>query len=334
MAAIVGVIMNPRSGKDIRRLVAHAPAPSDTSRVSDLRRLIIGAAEGGADKVLVALDSHGMAERAIAGLDVDIDVELVDALPVGAGHDTARAASAMKDRGAAVLAVHGGDGTHRQIARGWRDAPIVAVAGGTNNAFPQLVEPTVAGAAAGLVASCDVPLDELVAYQSLVIDIDVEGMPLDIALVDVAVLRGDTGGNPSLWSLDGVEQIFAAIAEPWSIGLSALAGLVAPTSRTDDRGVLLDLDPDASQRVRAPIAPGHYVEAGLRSVSVVEAEQSVAVRGPAIFAVDGERAGSLGHDEWGSMTLRRNGPKVIDIRRTFALAVRRGHFYTELAKET
>ena len=150
----------------------------------------------------------------------------------------------------------------------------------------------------------------------------------------MAVIRGDTGGSPSLWSLDGVEQIFTAVAEPWSIGLSAFAGLVAPTSRTDDRGVLLDLDPSASQRVRAPIAPGHYVEAGLQSVSVVEAEQGVTVRGPAVFAVDGERAGALEDGQWASMTLRRNGPRVIDIRRTFSLAVRRGHFYTEVNEES
>jgi hypothetical protein len=330
MAAIVGVIANPRAGKDIRRLVAYAPAPSDTSRIADLRRLIVGASEGGADKVLLALDAQGLAERATLGLNVD--VELVDIGAEGTGEDTARAAAAMKTHGAGVLAVYGGDGTHRQVARGWRDAPIVAIGGGTNNAFPQLVEPTVAGAAAGLVVGGGVPLEDLVAYQSLVIDVDVEGIPVDLALVDVAILRGDTGGSPSLWSLDGVDQIFTAIAEPWSIGLSALAGLVAPTSRTDDRGVLLDLDPAATQRVRAPIAPGRYVEAGLGSVSVVDAEQSVSFRGPAVFAVDGERAGSVGENEWGSLTLRRNGPRVIDIRRTFSLAVRRGHFYTELSK--
>jgi len=330
MTATVGVIANPRSGKDIRRIVAHAPAPSDTSRIADLRRLIVGASEGGAERVLVALDTHGLAARAVAGIDVA--VELVNIDPEGNGNDTARAAAEMREMGAGVLAVYGGDGTHRQVCRGWRDAPTVAISGGTNNAFPQMVEPTVAGAAAGLVVAGGVDLEELVAYQSLVIDVDIEGIPEDLALVDVAVVRGDSGGSPSLWNVDGVDQIFTAVAEPWSVGLSALAGLVAPTSRSDDRGVLLDLDPDAPQRVRAPIAPGHYVEAGLRSVSVVDAEQPVAVRGPAIFAVDGERAGTLGADQWGSLTLRRNGLRIIDIRRTFSLAVRRGHFYTELSK--
>lgn len=333
MSATVGVIANARSAKDVRRLVGHAAAPSDSTRVADLRRMVVGAGEGGADKVLVALDPHGLVERALDGLSgaVGVAVEALDIGAEGTGEDSARAAASMKEHGAGVLLVYGGDGTHRQVARGWRDAPVVAVGSGTNNAFAQLVEPTVAGAAAGLVVGGDVALAELVAYQSLVIDVAVEGVPVDLALVDVAVVRGTTGGNRSLWSLDGVDQIFAAIAEPWSVGMSAFAGLVAPTSRTDDRGVLIDLDPDADQRIRAPIAPGHYVDAGLSSVSVVEADQSVAVRGPAVFAVDGELGEALGADEWGSLTIRRDGLRVIDIRRTFSLAVRRGTFYADKA---
>lgn len=330
MTATVGIIANPRSGKDIRRLVAHAPAPSDTSRVADIRRLIVGASEGGADRILVSVDVHGLAARAVQGLD--LNVELVDVDPQGTGDDSARAAAAMRDHGAGVLVAYGGDGTQRQVCRGWRDAPLVAVSGGTNNAFPQMIEPTVAGAAAGFAVGGGVPLEQLIAYQSLVIDVDIEGIPDDVALVDVAVLRGTTGGGPTVWSVSGVDQILASFAEPWSVGLSALAGVVAPTSRTDDRGVLLDLDPAAPQRVRAPIAPGHYVEAGLASVSVVEAEQAVAVRGPATFAFDGERGSLLGPDEWGSMTLRRNGPRVLDIKRAFSMAVREGHFYSVHAK--
>lgn len=331
MTATVGIIANPRSGKDVRRLVAHAPAPSDTSRVADIRRLVVGAFEGGADNVLVALDAHGLAARAVQGLG--LNVELVDIDPKGTGEDSAQAAAAMRDQGAGVLIAYGGDGTQRQICRGWRDAPLVAVSAGTNNAFGQLIEPTVAGAAAGFAVGGGVPIDELIAYQAMVIDLDIEGIPEDIALVDVAVLRGTTGGGPSVWSAAGVDQVLASFAEPWSVGLSALAGAVAPTSRTDDRGVLLDLDPAAEQRVRAPIAPGHYVEAGLASVSVVEVEQSVAVRGPATFALDGERGSLLAADEWASMTLRRNGPRMLDIKRAFSMAVRDGHFYSAQPEE-
>lgn len=328
MTATVGVIANPRAGKDIRRLVAHAPAPSDASRVADVRRLVLGAVEGGAENVLVALDHQGLTERAISGLGRNI--ELLDIAADGTGNDSERAAASMRDRGVGVIVVSGGDGTHRDVCRGWRDAPIVAHSGGTNNAFPQMIEPTVAGAAAGLAVAGGVPLEDLIAYQALVIDIAIDGVATDLALVDVAVSRDGVAGGPNVWSLDGIDQIFAAVAEPWSIGLSAFAGVVAPTSRIHDSAVLLDLDPDAPQSVRAPIAPGHFVNAGIRSVSVVDTEQPVVVKGPAQFVVDGERGGNLPVTEWASMTLRRNGPRVIDVKRAYSLAVRRGHFYSEL----
>ena len=60
-------------------------------------------------------------------------------------------------RGVLVL---GGDGTHRVAAQAWPEAPLVAVSTGTNNVFPEMLEATAAGAAAGLVASGRVSLDE------------------------------------------------------------------------------------------------------------------------------------------------------------------------------
>lgn len=330
----VGIIANPRAGKDLRRLVAHASVPSDTSRIADLRRMIVGAVEGGADRVLIARDPHGLARRATGGLSIPVTTELVDVEVEGTGNDTARAAAEMRERGAQVLVVSGGDGTMRDVCRGWLTAPMVAVSSGTNNAFSQLVEPTVAGAAAGLVASSGAALEDLIAYRAQTISIEVDKAPPDVALVDVAVVRGDLSGGRSLYSLDGVESILTAVAEPWAVGLSSIAGLVAPTSRTDDRAVLVELDPDAPRRVRAPVAPGVYAEAGLRSVSVVEPGQQVNVKGPAVLALDGERIRQLVAGQRASMTLHRNGPHVIDIRRTFAVAVRRGHFLREHEETT
>lgn len=327
MTATVGVIMNARAGKDIRRLAANAPAPNDATRAAELRRVIAGAHHAGAERILVAADHHRLVERVLAGSNAPVD--LLELTTTGTGEDSTAAARAMAEAEVDALVVSGGDGTHRDVARGWRNAPIVALAAGTNNAFPQAIEPTIAGAAAGLVSVGAASFDDLVAYRALVIDVEVQGRARDLALVSAAVLRGDHVGGGNVWGIDGVEQVFAAVAEPWSIGLSALAGVVAPTSRSDDRGVLLDLDPDTPQRVTAPTAPGYYVDAGLRSVSVVDAGQPVAVRGPAMIAVDGDPRISLEPDEWASMTIRRNGPHVIDIRRTFSIAVRQGRFYVD-----
>lgn len=351
MTGIVGIIINPRAGKDLRRLVGGSPAANDAS-VSDLSRMIIGARENGAERIVVpvpavgpvgetgastgftepghpGLPSAGAIERAVAGFD---NVELLAVESPRVSETSAYAAAALREAGVDVVLVTGGDGTHRDVARGWPDAPIVARAAGTNNAFGQPIEATMAGAAAGLVASSMHMLDELVAYRALTIDIDIEGVPTDLALVSVAILRDDPLGSGSIWQVDRIDQVFAAVAEPWSVGLSALAAVVAPTSRSEDGGVLLELSGDESRRIRAATAPGWFVDAGLRSVSTVELEQPVAVRGPGVFIVDGERGPALNRDEWGSMTMRRNGPRVIDVRRTFSIAVRQSRFYFDLTR--
>ena len=329
-ANAVGVIVNPRAGKDLRRLTAAAAPSVEMARIADLRAIVTGAFAGGAETVVVPVDAHGFAERALRGFDAD--VTLLDLETEGTGRDTARAATAMREHGVEAVVVAGGDGTHRDVVRGWRDAPMVTVARGTNNGFPQGTEPTAAGVVAGVVVSSGIPVDELTAYRGLVIDIDVEAAPRDLALVSAAVVRDTHLGAGTVSAADSVDQVFAAIAEPWSIGMSALAGAVAPSGRTDDGGDLLDLDIDAPQRITAPLAPGLFADAGLRSVSVVELDQPVAVRGPAQFVLDGERSARLRPDEWASMTLRRNGPKVIDVRRTYSIGVRQGRFYRDPAR--
>ena len=59
----------------------------------------------------------------------------------------------MRAAGAAAIVVLGGDGTHRVVAKACGDVPLCALSTGTNNAFPEMREATVAGLATGLVAT-------------------------------------------------------------------------------------------------------------------------------------------------------------------------------------
>lgn len=65
---------------------------------------------------------------------------------------------------------------------------------GTNNVFPLLIEPTVAGMAAGLVASGKVSRNET-ARRAKVIDVAMDGENVDLALIDALFLQGDRIGN-------------------------------------------------------------------------------------------------------------------------------------------
>ena len=55
----------------------------------------------------------------------------------------------MRAAGVEAIVVLGGDGTHRVVAKACGDAPLCALSTGTNNAFRELREATVAGLAAG-----------------------------------------------------------------------------------------------------------------------------------------------------------------------------------------
>ncbi|MFN8556401.1 MAG: hypothetical protein U0531_03290 [Dehalococcoidia bacterium] len=75
MEAAAGIIANPVSGKDIRRLVAHASVFGNDEKGEDRPT---GAARLGRDRgaVLVMPDPYGPGAHALDGAGVDLDVVL------------------------------------------------------------------------------------------------------------------------------------------------------------------------------------------------------------------------------------------------------------------
>ena len=59
----------------------------------------------------------------------------------------------MSEQGCRVIIVLGGDGTHRLVAHACEEIPLVCISTGTNNVFPRFLESTVAGMAAGALAT-------------------------------------------------------------------------------------------------------------------------------------------------------------------------------------
>ena len=114
---------------------------------------------------------------------------------------------------------------------------------GTNNVFPLQVEATLAGFAAGAVASGHAEAAE-VTSRAKIIDIGIiDGQVMagqvvggqsggsghaGVALVDVCQVRGAFVGARAVWDAASVSDIVAVIAEPDSVGLSAIAAAVAP----------------------------------------------------------------------------------------------------------
>jgi len=149
----VGIIANPVSGRDVRRLLANAARSSLADKVTIIRRVAIGAVEAGATRLLVLPDPHGLCRRALSTVHLDVEVEELDPPVTHDERDTINAAGVLRDRGAGAVVVLGGDGTNRALAKGWPDVPLVPLSTGTNNVFPAHVEPTIGGVAAGLSRS-------------------------------------------------------------------------------------------------------------------------------------------------------------------------------------
>lgn len=322
-SGIVGIIANPLAGKDVRRLVAHASPTSDSSKIGTIRRAIVAALDGGARQVIVAPDCRLVSERAIDGLN-DSRVTVIDEVTYGQSSDTIVMARHFATAGTDALIVLGGDGTHRDVAKGWLDVPVVAVSTGTNNVFPRPIEGTLAGTAAALVATGAVPLDHA-ARQSSVIHVVFSNGETDLGLVDVALVAGSFIGSRAVWDANNLKQLVACIAEPASVGLSAIAGLVHPLHRFEPGGVHLTFGVGGNV-VRAPVAPGAFGDLSVRSVAVIGDGESVTMSGPGVVSFDGERDHVLHDGESAMLVISRSGPRVIDPERTIAAAARAGHF--------
>ncbi|GIT59723.1 MAG: hypothetical protein Ct9H300mP19_16710 [Dehalococcoidia bacterium] len=66
----------------------------------------------------------------------------------------------MVEQGVDCIVTLGGDGTNRVVAKGCLEVPLVPISTGTNNVFPPNTEGTLAGIAAGSVATQRLTRDE------------------------------------------------------------------------------------------------------------------------------------------------------------------------------
>ena len=326
MAAPIGLIANPASGKDVRRLVAHASTFDNAEKANIIRRVLLGALAAGAERFLYMPDDHGLVPGALTSLPAVPSCEPVAIPFAAAALDSERAAAAMREAGCAVVVTLGGDGTNRTVARGWRDAPLIAISTGTNNVFPDMLEGTVAGAAAGLIAAGAVALEQ-VARPAKRIALQIEGEEDDLALIDAALLDGAFTGSRALWDLSGLRSALLARAEPAATGISAIGGLIEPLAACEDAALWLEAGAAAGGlRVRAPVAPGRYEEIAVRSVRRLGLGEAVELRGSGLIALDGERERRLRTGQAARLCVLRDGPRVVDVGRTLTLAARNGAF--------
>ncbi len=330
--SVVGVVANPMSGRDIRRLVAQASVLPNAEKTNMALRLIAAAGATGVGRVLMSTDAMGVAggvlrardkRRAQSGRWPVLEFVELDAI-TGTADDTRALVRIMRERGASVIVLLGGDGTVRAASVCSGDAARLPLSTGTNNAFPEMWEATVAGTAAGLLATGRVDRDEA-THRAKMLHIDA-GEVHEVALVDVCVSTMAHVGSKALWQPATLCELYCAFGEPHAIGLSSIAGLLQPCGRTEPDGVVVRMGPPevAPRTVFAPIAPGVVAPIGVREVRALAAGEPQTVdldRGT--VAVDGEREIEFGPTTPVTVTLAHDGPRVLDVRAVLAAAAAR-----------
>lgn len=329
----VGILANPAAGRDIRRLVAQASVFPIAEKRNMITRLFSALSATGVDTVYMMPDESGIADRVRHALETARPkdhiwprVTFFD-MPIEDGpNDTLRAVERMVEAGVGGIIVLGGDGTNRLVARVCREVPVIPLSTGTNNVFPAMREATVAGLAAGLVATGRVALEDA-TMRNKVLRVGVDGRARDLALVDLCVVTALWTGAKALWRAEGLDQLFVTFAEADAVGLSSVAGLIEPVSRHAAQGLRIDLAPPAAARriVTVPLAPGLIVDVGIEAVAPIHPGEAVPVRAPrGVIALDGEREIEFSERDGLTVWLDLDGPLTVDIDRVMDHAAKRG----------
>ena len=322
----VGIIANPASGKDIRRLVAHASVFDNNEKINILQRVLLALDAIGVERVSIMPDYYGLGERALDGVKLaTVKTDILEMPLTSTDQDSTEAAARLCQLGVGSLIVLGGDGTNRVVAKTCGDVQLVPISTGTNNVFPTMVESTIAGLAAGLLALGAVQADD-VSYRTKRLEVYLDDELADIALVDVVTSSDLWIGTRAIWDPTHLQEIVLARAEPGSIGMSSIGSCVQAVSEHDEHGMYLSLGPGGTH-VLAPIGPGLVTRVSIQEHHLLPVGDEIILnRNPSTIAFDGERQIEIYSKRKIAVRLTRHGPRVVNIGRCMAEATRRGVF--------
>jgi len=330
---LVGIIANPASGRDIRRLVAHGTVFDNNEKTAIVRRILIGLEAVGITEVAYMPENDfGIVPRALDGLHnpgaiapLCINAEPL-AMPVlGTSADSTRAARLLVEMGAGCIITLGGDGTNRAVARGCADVPLVPISTGTNNVFPMFIEGTLAGMAAGLVAPGRTAPRAI--HRAPRLEVSLNGTPIDSALIDVVISSLPFIGSRAIWDLSTVREVILSRTAPATIGLSALGGALLDSQPTSHVISGMHIVPGKEgPEILVALAPGLVTWVGIREHRRLAVNDVVRCQpGVGTVALDGEREIELAPTSQVEVRLCADGPFVVDVAAALETAAQAGY---------
>ena len=331
---MIGIIANPASGKDIRRLVAYGTVFNNQEKVNIVRRILLGLAATGVKEIVYMPDYYGIVPKAIDGLHKEhrlaMEICELEMRLTGTQIDSFHAAIEMDKLGVDCILTLGGDGTNRLVAKGCGNIPLLPVSTGTNNVFPNMVEGTTAGLAAGVLA-CGKTDRARAVKPSKKVNVYKNGQLAEIALIDAVVIKDIFIGSRAVWELATLRQAIVTRGEAHNIGIASIAGNLTPIGSSEPRGLLIEFTPER-QDIFAPIAPGLIMPVGIQGCRIVEIDERVKLICPAcpvchgcVIALDGEREVEIKREDEVIMQLSMEGPQVVDVNEALRAAVENGY---------
>lgn len=326
----IGIIANPASGKDIRRLVSYATTIDNNEKVNICKRIVLAAQGMGVDEVVFMPDTFMIGMAVLDSLESDgvlkIKLSLLDFEIEATMDDTVRAARMMEERGVGSLVVLGGDGTSRAAAKSITTTPLMSISTGTNNVYPAMMEGTVAGMAAAAAALMGESARDC-CIRDKKISVYVNGELRDIALIDAVVSDDFYAGAKAIWDPERIRRIAVTRCHPASIGFSAVAGAYEIVRDWEDAGLAVTLGSEG-RGVLAPIAAGvltpvHIAEA--RRLALGE-EYGFTAEERCMIALDGEREVRVQPGDAVTMVINRDGPWRIVPRDILSRAMELGMY--------
>jgi predicted polyphosphate/ATP-dependent NAD kinase len=335
----VGIIANPASARDIRRVVASATGLQIADRANIVLRVLAALASCGIEHVLMMPEAGGIRGHVVRGIERARNqrekryprVTFLDMPVTGTVEDTRRAARLMRRAEVACIVVLGGDGTHRAVASECGRVPIAGISTGTNNAFPDHREPTITGLAAGLAVAERIP-GRVAFSANKRLDVVVNGLRPEQALVDVALVTDGYVGARALWRTHTFRELYVTFADPQVIGMAGIAGLIEPVSRREAGGLMMRLAPAANAKlvVRAAIAPGLIELIGIDEWRRMPADTPFEPRlEEGSIALDGEREISFSRGDQVYIKLIENAFRTVDVAGVMQFAAHHGLLHDE-----
>ena len=245
----VGIIANPAAGKDIRRIVAQGRFVPNHEKVNILKRVLAGLDAVGVERVLFMPDTGALGSNALQGTTLRLSADFVQMPVFHEEADTSRAAKEMREARVECIVTLGGDGTNRAVAKECGDVPLVPISTGTNNVFPDMTDGTIAGLAAGVIATGVVDSADVTSRHTR-LEVLIDGELRDIALVDLAVSTERFVGGRAVWDMTTLDELFLTRSESTNIGLSAIGAQLMRVAPDEQSGLRIILGPRRRQSSR------------------------------------------------------------------------------------